>query len=599
MTEPTNDWLLELPLDGRRDPADAFVGASPAATAAQGACRVLVDGVVHDVAGDPAEHVLRAYRRGGEAGLAQLRGAYAVVVWDGDRDLVIGVRDPMGLHPLFWAQLDGRLLLSSSFSALRSHQLVRGDPDPVVLAEFVGYRFHDAHETVVRAIRRVPPGHLVRAAGRRVATTRWWQPGPRGPEDVVTEAGIEEFAALFTRAVERSLSPGRPGIFLSGGLDSVSVAALAREHAQAAGSEPPWGLSLAFPDPEANEEDVQRGVAQRLGLPHHMIGLEEAVQPLGVLRTAVAASREWPAPLSNYWAPAYERLARDGRDLGCRVILTGTGGDEWLGVTPYYAADLLRRGDLRGLVRLWSNHRRSYPLGSVVIARNMLWRFGARDLLAGRATRALERFAPGGLRARRRRRLAERTPAWLVPEPALARELDDRALAAVAPRVTGSLYWREIQESLDHPLVAIEVEETYESGRRSGLPYAAPFWDADLVSFLIRTPPDLLNRGGRSKGVVRELVAERLPGFGFERQRKVSGTAVATNTVLQGAKQAWEDLGGVPHLTMHGIVDHDALASEVNRIVAERDAVHAYRLWYVFTVEAWLQSQTTTRSTRG
>ena len=468
-----------------------------------------------------------------------------------------------------------------------------------MLAEFIAFRFLDAHETVVRAIRRVPPGHVLRVAGGPTATTRYWHPGPRNPEDWVTEDRLEEFDALFARAIDRSLATGRAGIFLSGGLDSVSVAAVAGRRAAGAGMEPPWALSLAFPDAASNEEDVQRGVAGRLGLPLHMLGLEEAVAPRGVIGAALEASPSYPAPLTNYWTPAYERLARDGGARGCQVILTGTGGDEWLGVTPYYAADLLRRGDVRGLVRLWANLQRSYPVPRALIARNLLWRFGARDLLAAQAVRALRRAAPGLLRRRRLERLDGRTPAWLAPEASLRRTLDERALAALPEPRTKGLYWRELDEALDHPLTSLEVEETYETGRRSGVPVVPPFWDADLISFLVRTPPELLNRGGRSKGVVRDMVARQVPGFGFERQRKVSASGVATATVLDTAERAWEQLGGVPRLTELAIVEPNRLRSEMKEIVARRDAANAYRLWYVLTVESWLQSRPGSSRTRG
>ena len=70
-----------------------------------------------------------------------------------------------------------------------------------------------------------------------------------------------------------------------------------------------------------------------------------------------------PAPLLNVWHPAYRHLALEGKRRGCQLILTGHGGDEWLDISPYFAADLLRAGDAGGLYRLWDSWRHSYPLG--------------------------------------------------------------------------------------------------------------------------------------------------------------------------------------------------------------------------------------------
>jgi asparagine synthase (glutamine-hydrolysing) len=588
--------VLSVPLGARADPAEALSSAAgPAAEllAGEGACRVLFAGVLYgnDRRDAPAaRRVLEAYRRHGEAALGRLRGRFTAVVWDGERELLLCARDPMGIHPLFWAEGDGHLYVSPSFAALRQHPGVSAELDRAVVAEYICYRFLDGQETVIRAIRRVLPGHVLRVSRGRRDVRRYWQPAPERPEDWVTDDRLEEFDELFARAIDRFLERGRAGIFLSGGLDSVSVAAIARSRSAIAGLDPPWALSLAFPGPAANEEDVQRGVAAQLGLPQVMLGLEEAVEPRGVIGAAVDLSRSSSAPLTNYWLPAYQRLAREGTERGCRVILTGTGGDEWLGVTPYYAADLLRRGDVRGVARLWANLQRSYPVPRLVMARNLLWRFGARDLVAAGVVRALSRTAPQVLRRRRLRRIDARTPSWVAPEAGLRRAMDERALAAAREPVTRRLYWREMQEALDHPLTSLEVEETYESGRRGGAPILQPFWDADLVQFLVRTPPELLNRGGRSKGVVRDMVARHVPGFGFERQRKVSASSVATGTVIGSALRTWRELDGVPCLGGLGVVQSDRLESEMKRIVAERDVRNAYRLWYVFTVEAWLQS---------
>jgi len=86
-------------------------------------------------------------------------------------------------------------------------------------------------------------------------------------------------AKLLEQAVERCLRPGPAGIFLSGGLDSVSVAAMATDVARKSGARDPLALSIVFPTDDANEEDVQRGVAGGLGLEHVGIGLDHNGYP--------------------------------------------------------------------------------------------------------------------------------------------------------------------------------------------------------------------------------------------------------------------------------------------------------------------------------
>ena len=264
-----------------------------------------------------------------------------------------------------------------------------------------------------------------------------------------------------------------------------------------------------------------------------MLEWDSAVGSEGVIARAVELSSSLPAPLLNFWMPAYDGLALSGRERGCEVILTGAGGDEWLGVTPFYAADLLRWGSIRGLRRLYAEQRRSYPVTRLAYARNVVWRYGARPVLGSAVKTWLDRAAPSLIERVRLRRLAHSTPTWIAPDPSLQAEILRRerevlereaALRKQRPQLDRRFprfYIEQGRSAFDHVLVAMEMEETFEQGRRLQMRLRAPYWDSELLSYLYRTPPELLNRGGWSKGLVRESVARRFPAFGFERQRKV------------------------------------------------------------------------------
>jgi hypothetical protein len=150
-----------------------------------------------------------------------------------------------------------------------------------------------------------------------------------------------------------------------------------------------------------------------------------------------------------------------------------------------------------------------------------------------------------------------------------------------------------MNESLDHPLVAMELEEYFDAGRRLGVRFGHPFWDADLLSFLYRTPPELLNQGGRSKGLVRSTLARRFPELGFERQRKVSGTPVSRRIFVEQGGAAWRKLGGATALADLGVVDANAVFDQVNGLLSIRPVannVHSYRIWDLVSLEAWARS---------
>ncbi|MFL5951454.1 MAG: asparagine synthetase B family protein [Gaiellaceae bacterium] len=536
-----------------------------------------------------AHIVLGAYRRHGERLLPRLRGAFALVIRDGREDLTLCARDPLGVHPLFTGTIGSEPVASASVEALLAHG-VSGAVDPVALGDHLLHRWPDPAETPFAAVRRVPPGHAVRVSDGERRTWRYWDPLPAGHDPLwVTEAELDAFDDLLERAVTAQIDGDGVGIFLSGGLDSVSVAAIAAVNARERGAPAPYALSLVFPEPDVDESKLQSSVARGLELPHVLLSWEDAVGADGVVQEALDLSARLAAPLINLWAPAYDRLAAEGARRGCSVVLTGGGGDEWLGVSPLYAADLIRAGDVAGLYRLIAAQGRSHQVDRVRFLWNALWRFGARPLVGD----VLARTAPAALSARHRRQAIASIPKWLAPEASLRRALVDRGTASRADATGGGhrFYLNAVRRSLDHALVSVEMEEAFAQGGRTGVSIRAPYWDADLLEFLCRTPPELLNRGGRAKGLVREAVARRFPALGFERQRKVNSMRFAMSLFASELPRAWSALGGPRALAEAGIVDVRALHFSPSGVLTDVDQrLSMQTLWDILNLEVWLRS---------
>jgi asparagine synthetase B (glutamine-hydrolysing) len=182
-------------------------------------------------------------------------------------------------------------------------------------------------------------------------------------------------------------------------------------------------------------------------------------------------------------------------------------------------------------------------------------------------------------------------PDWIAPAPALRQEMDWRA-ELYKPRrqdTHKSYYLREIRGTLDHPLIHWELEEVFENSRQMGVRVLQPYWDAEIIELLCRMPPNLLNRGGRSKGLVRQGLERRFPNAGFARQKKVSALAFFNNSLLKQGGEVWEAMGGAKALAELGVVDAKALDSKINMVLANNQAQEVYRLWEVSVVDAWLR----------
>jgi asparagine synthase (glutamine-hydrolysing) len=540
--------------------------------------------------------LLRAYHSCRESLLPRLRGAFGLLILDAAEEEALCVRDPLGVQPLFTADFGSELLVSPSIESLFRNGVSR-DVNVPALADHLLHRWPDPTETYFRSVRRVPPGHALQLSrsGRRLY--RYWEPLPvSGDIEWIDEDEVELFDELLERAVTTCLGRGSAGVFLSGGLDSVSVAAVAAAATRERGLAVPQALSLVFPGADVDESHLQSKVAASLSLPQVLLPWAEAVGPDGIVQDALDLTARSPSPLINLWASPYDRLAREGTSRGCDLILSGSGGDEWLGVSPLYAADLIRSFNVAGLYKFIGAQSRSHHLSQIRFVWNVLWRFGARPI----ALEAIGRSAHGVLKRQRRRKAAKSIPEWIAPAPEVRRSLVERALASdphlfESPSPSGAhhFYLDAVRQSFDHALVSIEMEETFAQGRRVGASILAPYWDADLLEFLCRTPPELLNRGGRTKGLVRDVVARRFPELGFERQKKVSSLRFAMSVFSAELPRAWASLNGAPTLAEAGIVDRAGSREFASQalLTPNNGGRSMQRLWDIINLEVWLRSQ--------
>jgi asparagine synthetase B (glutamine-hydrolysing) len=534
-----------------------------------------------------AKLVLHAYAREGEAALSRLRGSFIVVIVDCARGRAILARDQMGSHPLFYVEAGSCVLFAATPGRLLDWPGVSREFNRAAIADHLCLRWPDPHETFFRAVRRVPAGTRALLASGRLRFDRYWDPAPVDrPIQWLTAEEASHFDDVFERAVKRCLGHGQTGIFLSGGLDSISVAATAADCARASGQSLPLALSLGFPDRECNEQERQAAVARELGLRQFLIDFDEATGSRAPLQQTLELTAKAAAPILDPWKPAYLALARRARLDGVRTILTGDGGDEWLTVSSYYAADLIRRGAVLELAEFLGTLGRSYQISPFALVRNVVWQRGLRPL----GGMALHRLFPEAHAAGRLKRRLAGDPAWLAPDPDVRVEHRHRA-ASVMPTADPpqGFYFRGVQAVLDHTLMSWGLEEEHEQGRQIGVRFLYPFSDPDLIELLCRTPPRLLNKGGRSKGPVRQTMAKRFPGLGLECQRKVATTSFFQSLLLREGPALADLAGDFPALSGLGIVDGPALAAIIRQALMQ-PSPRPHHIWQRINLEIWLRA---------
>jgi len=281
------------------------------------------------------EVVLRLLECEGPRALDRLNGQFALAWWEPEPRRLTLVRDRFGVRPLHWATLpDGGIAFASEATALFASGEVSARPDLAGIDEVFTLWGPRAPRSAFRGVSQLPPGGLlVWERGELVARDSWWEPdyepGPAPHPDELPE--------LLADAVRLRLRADVPvGTYLSGGLDSSLITALAQQ----ASEHELRTFSVAFHDPRYDERAFQQQVAQALGTRHHVveIGPHEIA---GGFRDAVVHAE---APLIRTAPVPLMLLARATREQGITVVATGEGADEL-----YWGYDLFKETAVREL----------------------------------------------------------------------------------------------------------------------------------------------------------------------------------------------------------------------------------------------------------
>src|SRR5213593_1685366 len=271
------------------------------------------------------EVILKAYARWGADGVARLRGMFAFALWDAAQETLLFARDRLGIKPLYLCSVarpggTRTLLFASEVRALLASNLFERELDPVALASYVWNGFVIGPNTIVRGVELLPAATCAIGSGdgRLPIPRRYW----RLPAVPSRPREKEELEEQLSTAVQMHLVSDVPlGIFLSGGIDSSAIAALAVR----SGSSRIRTFNIGFNEAAYDESPHARAVARALNTEHHELRL-----------TQETFRRELPDALASLDQPTVDGLntyfvSRAVREAGLTVALAGTGGDELFG----------------------------------------------------------------------------------------------------------------------------------------------------------------------------------------------------------------------------------------------------------------------------
>lgn len=275
------------------------------------------------------EVLLHAYEEFGPQCLERLNGQFAFAVWNTREQTLFLARDRLGVRPLFYTIIGNRLVFASEIKAILTQRHVSTEIDPAVLGEVFTYWAPLSPRTIFHGINEIPPGHFLLARAGEATVKRYWQiafPDANGRSLSAfrsLDEYLEEFAALLIDAAKIRLRADVPvGAYLSGGLDSSTLAAIVRNFTTNRFNT----FSIAFSDADYDESPHQVRMAHFLGTDHQVTHVNHAdighVFPEVVWHAEVPLMRTAPAPMFL--------LSKLVRDSAFKVVLTGEGADEFL-----------------------------------------------------------------------------------------------------------------------------------------------------------------------------------------------------------------------------------------------------------------------------
>lgn len=314
------------------------------------------------------EVIVHLYEELGPACVHELRGMFAIAIWDERRERLFLARDRIGKKPLVYRHAAGRIAFGSELKSLLELSDARKQVDPAALNLYLAYQYVPHPHSILSGYQKLPPGHWAIYERDQLRVERYWHPPYEPGSHAELAADGEQLAAderfnghqqwdkarwqrelraTLTEAVELRLRSDVPlGAFLSGGIDSTIIAGLMQELS----TTPVHTFSIGFPVPKFDERAFAREASQHLGTQHHELVVEAS--GLEILPKLIW---HYDEPFSDSSAiPTMFLCEMTRREV--TVALSGDGGDEFFaGYDRYKAVRLAGRFDwlpssVRGLI---------------------------------------------------------------------------------------------------------------------------------------------------------------------------------------------------------------------------------------------------------
>jgi asparagine synthase (glutamine-hydrolysing) len=521
------------------------------------------------------EIIVHLYEEMGAACLERLKGMFAFALWDETQQTLFLARDRIGKKPLHYAIYDGGIAFASEIKALLKHPEVVKEIDLSALNKYLTFEYVPAPATIFKSIKKLEPGHCLSYQNGKSKIKKYWDiPLADYPIGFKTEDEYaEELRDILERAVRSRLVADVPvGVFLSGGIDSGLVAALAAKADRKIEC-----FSIGFDEPSFDESSHAKSIAKALGLNHRLkiFNTREMLDNLDELPNFLDEPLADASILPSYLLSkvASERL---------KVALSGDGGDElFAGYPTYQAHRIITYYDL--LPETLKNSVKALAAWLPVSHGNISTDFKIKQFLRGAGVSPEIRFFM-----------------WMgsFTESEKKGLLSSDLRAALAHENTYEDVFAYIRESglnkdLERILylsmklylqddILVKVDR---AAMANGLEVRCPLLDQELVEFACRLPMQYKLHGLKTKYLLKKAAAGILPDSIINRKKK--GFGIPISKWLTGElKSSMLDYLGEERIRRQGFFNYSSVKSLIDDHLAKRKD-NRKLLWTLLIFQIW------------
>ena len=452
-------------------------------------------------------------------------------------------RDRMGHKPFFVWRSSQSLAFGSEVSAILRLPWTGAQINFGLVAEFLTQEFFSTSETLWSGIDKLPPAMCISVSSDAISENRYWSPGSeKDPSHTDDAEYIEHYRHLFLDQVRRSARSFRPiAVEVSGGLDSSAVYAGCTHLYNKGSLRAPKVLGFTFDMSEDPDfDDTEYVVAVEEFFDTNLSHVKPFVDSPEGYRARASRTLNFPGyPNGVMHLSIHDRA----RNAGCSALLTGIGGDEWLGGTRSYFSEELRSGRFGVFASLIRQEVEAFGFTEALRA---LSGDLARTMLPPPVHAALRKVIW------RQRSDAEESPVRLSRARASLHASRKKALGSLTgTEKPGSQDKMRMRDYYLHPFRTFAAEQTELLGALNGLEIRHPLDSATMLDFAMRCPVRLRRRNRVDRYMHRKAMMGFLPPVVLERTSKASFDVIFSSSLKQldeqllppGFAQEWLSLG--------------------------------------------------------